>query len=235
MSVCHSINGIPSYDTGDQKTLLCLFSERRPRPRLTTRDEDAAIREALHLDICAQTVRSHLHEAVIQNRVPAIKERLTYQHRNGRLQFAQQYVGEDLEFWSRVVFTDEKTFASTNHGKIHLWRPNRMRYNRAHIYEVARSGHVTLNMWGYISQHGMGDIFLIPGRFTANKCHTSCGISSSLQFRNAISYSLLDQLPGTFIHDRCPIHTARAVSQCLTGSNTSGSWNCRAKERHESH
>ncbi|KAG7173707.1 putative Transposable element Tc1 transposase-like 49, partial [Homarus americanus] len=153
MSVCHSINGIPSYDTGDQKTLLCLFSERRPRPRLTTRDEDAAIREALHLDICAQTVRSHLHEAVIQNRVPAIKERLTYQHRNGRLQFAQQYVGEDLEFWSRVVFTDEKTFASTNHGKIHLWRPNRMRYNRAHIYEVARSGHVTLNMWGYISQH----------------------------------------------------------------------------------
>ncbi|KAG7166703.1 hypothetical protein Hamer_G010338 [Homarus americanus] len=73
-------------------------SERRPRPRLTTMDEDAAIivairnnpfsntvavREALHLDVCAQTVR----------------------------------------------------------------------YDRAHIYEVARSGDVTLNVRGYISLH----------------------------------------------------------------------------------
>ncbi|KAG7154725.1 Transposable element Tc3 transposase-like 2 [Homarus americanus] len=129
MSVCHSVNGIPGYDTRDPKTILCLFSERRPRPRLTTRDEDAAIitaiksnpfsnavaiREALHLEVCAQTVRSRLYEAGIQHRVPAIKERLTDQHRTGRLQFAQQYVGEDLEFWSREVFTDEKTFASTN-------------------------------------------------------------------------------------------------------------------------
>ncbi|KAG7163345.1 putative Transposase-containing protein 4 [Homarus americanus] len=82
--------------------------------------------EALHLD-SAQTVRSRLHEAGIQHRVLAIKERLTEQHLTRRLQFAQQYVGEDLEFWSRVVFTDEKTFASPNHGKTHLWRPNRTR------------------------------------------------------------------------------------------------------------
>ncbi|KAG7170026.1 putative Transposable element Tc1 transposase-like 46 [Homarus americanus] len=131
--------------------------KRRPRPRLTTGDEDAviiaaiqnnpfsnaaAIREALHLDVCAQTVRSSLHEAGIQHRVPAIKERLTEQHSTGLLQFAQQYVGESLEFWLRVVFTDEKTFASTNHGKIHLWLPNSTRYDRAHIYEVARSGHM---------------------------------------------------------------------------------------------
>ncbi|KAG7164305.1 putative Transposable element Tc1 transposase-like 27 [Homarus americanus] len=74
-------------------------TERRPRPRLTTGDEDAAIiaairnnpfsnpvaiREALHLDR-AQTARSRLHEVSIQQRVPAIKERLTDQHRTGRL------------------------------------------------------------------------------------------------------------------------------------------------------
>ncbi|KAG7156740.1 putative Transposable element Tc1 transposase-like 31 [Homarus americanus] len=103
------VNDIPGYDTGDPKTILFLFSERRPRPRLTTGDEDAAIiaaarnnpfsnpvaiREALHLDR-AQTVRSRLEEAGIQHRVPVIKERLTDQHRTGHLQFAQQYVGED--------------------------------------------------------------------------------------------------------------------------------------------
>ncbi|KAG7160438.1 putative Transposable element Tc1 transposase-like 22, partial [Homarus americanus] len=103
--------------------ILCLFSERNRRPRLTIRDENAAIiatiqnnsfsnavaiREALHLNVCAQT-------AGIQHRVPAVKERLT-----GRLQFVQQHMGEELEFWSRVVFRDEKNFASTNYGKIQL-------------------------------------------------------------------------------------------------------------------
>ncbi|KAG7162908.1 putative Transposable element Tc1 transposase-like 23, partial [Homarus americanus] len=151
MSVYHSINGIPGYNTGDPKTILCLFSERRPRPRLTTRDEDAAILEGIqnHPFSNAVAIREALHLRHLctdcQVTVPAIKEMLTEQHLTGRLQFAQQYGGEDLEFWSRVVFTDEKTFASTNHGKIHLWWPNRTRYDRAHIYEVARSGHVMLN------------------------------------------------------------------------------------------
>ncbi|KAG7165308.1 hypothetical protein Hamer_G007101, partial [Homarus americanus] len=106
MRVCHSVNGIPGYDTGDPKTLLCLFSERRPRPRLTTRDEDAAIivaiqnnpfsdavaiREALHLDVCPPIVR----------------------------------------------------------------------YDRAHIYEVARSGRVTLNM---LHQHGQSSASVFDGQ-----------------------------------------------------------------------
>ncbi|KAG7156747.1 hypothetical protein Hamer_G006747 [Homarus americanus] len=113
MSVCHSVNGIPVYDKGDPKTLLCLFSERRPRPRLTTGDEDAAIIAAIRNNPFSNPV--------------AIREAL------------------------------------------HLDSAQTVRYDRAHIYEVARSGHVTLNVWGYISLHGMGDVFQIPGRFAANK------------------------------------------------------------------
>ncbi|KAG7163352.1 hypothetical protein Hamer_G004487 [Homarus americanus] len=116
MSVCHSVNGIPVYDKGDPKTLLCLFSERRPRPRLTTGDEDAAIIAAIRNNPFSNPV--------------AIREAL------------------------------------------HLDSAQTVRYDRAHIYEVARSGHVTivtLNVWGYISLHGTGDVFQIPGRFAANK------------------------------------------------------------------
>ncbi|KAG7175343.1 putative Transposable element Tc1 transposase-like 21 [Homarus americanus] len=113
VSVYHSVNGIPGYDTGDPKTVLCLFSERRPRPRLTTRDKDATIiaaiqnnpfsnavtiREALHLDDCAQTVRSRLQKAGTQHRVPSIKERLTDQHRTGRLQFASNMWGRTWSY-----------------------------------------------------------------------------------------------------------------------------------------
>ena len=102
-----------------------------------------AIRERLQLDVLAMTVRRRLHEAGIHHRVEAgiyhrveagihhrvlpKKESLTEQHRAGRLAFAQRYVGEDLEFWSRVVFTDEKSFSSTSHGRMLNWRPNNTR------------------------------------------------------------------------------------------------------------
>lgn len=110
---------------------------------MTTPDEDAAIqraveddpftnavriREQLQLNVSAETVRRRLHRSGKHHRVPAVKECLTNQHRAARLAFARQHVEKDLEFWSRVVFTDEKTFCSTNHGKIHLWRSNNTRY-----------------------------------------------------------------------------------------------------------
>ena len=126
---------------------LCLnetftMTAKRPRPRLTTPEEDerirrsptetlfttaTAIREALNLQVSTTTVRRRLHEAGIHHRVPARKERLTAAHRAGRLAFANEYVGHDVEFWSRAVFTDEKTFSSFNHGRLHVWRENNTR------------------------------------------------------------------------------------------------------------
>ncbi|KAG7162986.1 putative Transposable element Tc1 transposase-like 24 [Homarus americanus] len=102
--------------------------------KTTPPTERAAIIAAIRNNPFSNRVatREALHLAGIQHRVPAIKERLTDQHHSGHLQFVQQYVGKGLEFWSRVVFTDEKTFASTNHGKIHLWKPNRLTYYQVH-------------------------------------------------------------------------------------------------------
>ncbi|KAG7158825.1 putative Transposable element Tc1 transposase-like 63, partial [Homarus americanus] len=134
--------------------------------RLTTRGQIITLREGLTVRAIADRLAVSTSTVKRWTKRYAETGILTDLGITGRLQFSQQYVGEDPEFWSRVVFTEEKTFASTNHGKINLWRPN---CTRAHIYEVVRSGHVTLNVWGYISLHAMGDVFQIKGRFTANK------------------------------------------------------------------
>ncbi|KAG7163711.1 putative Transposable element Tc1 transposase-like 25 [Homarus americanus] len=72
---------------------------------------------------------------------------LTEQHRAARFAFARQYEVEDLAFWSKFVFCDEKIITSTNHDRISNWRPSNTRYDRRNIYEEARSGHVTVNVW----------------------------------------------------------------------------------------
>ncbi|KAK4303738.1 hypothetical protein Pmani_024271 [Petrolisthes manimaculis] len=102
---------------------MVTLSERRPRPRLTSSAQDEAIqqavrddpftntvsiRERLQLDVNAQTVRRRLREADLRHSIPARKERLSEEHRATRLAYARQYVDKGLDFWSMVVFTDEK-------------------------------------------------------------------------------------------------------------------------------
>ena len=119
--------------------------EDRPRPgqsRITTAAEDqrivddvlthpftnaVATRDRLQLPVSANLIRRRLHENEIHHRTPAKKQKLTDRHHQLRLQFSQQYLDEGLDYWSRVIFSDEKTFASTSHGKIHCWRRNNAR------------------------------------------------------------------------------------------------------------
>lgn len=119
------------------------FSERKPRPRLTTSRIDEkicqameenpftnanAIRDSLQLGVSATTIRRRLQEAGIKHGLPIEREWFTDQHCVSRLAFAHKYVSKNLDFWSRVVFTDEKKFISTNQGKIQICRTNNTRY-----------------------------------------------------------------------------------------------------------
>lgn len=128
-----------------------------------------AVRETLHLDVSADTIRRRLHEAGFHHRSPAKKGRLEQRHREARLQFARQHINDDLPYWARVIFSDEKTFSSTTHGRLHCWRQDNTRYDDNNIYEVARSGHITSNVWGWMHLHGIGEIAEIHGRFTADQ------------------------------------------------------------------
>ena len=159
----------------------------RPRvggPRKTTPEEDraitevatqgshtnaVAIRDTLNLDVSAGTIRNRLHAGGIHHRTPVVKQKLEDRHKAARLEFAQRYVDEGLDFWGRVIFSDEKTFASNMHGRLHCWRRDNTRYDNQNIYEVARSGHITCNVWGWIHLHGVGELAEISGRFNAEQ------------------------------------------------------------------
>ena len=74
---------------------------------------------------------------------------------------------------------------------------------------------MTVNVWGWISIHGVGDLTRIEGRFTTAKYLEILEnvFLPSLQQRN------LPFPPGPiiFVQDRCPIHTAHAVQEWFRG------------------
>ncbi|XP_063592205.1 apoptosis-inducing factor 1, mitochondrial-like [Penaeus indicus] len=92
----------------------------RPRsgaPRKATEDQDAQIREMVEANtftnavevqklfdlLLGVTVTKGLHADGINHRTRATKGRLTERHRQGRLQFAQQYVDYDPDYWRWLV------------------------------------------------------------------------------------------------------------------------------------
>lgn len=111
----------PRKTTAEQDRLIVESAENNPM------NNAVALREELQLDVSVQTVRRRLHAEGIHHRTPATKQFLTARHREGRLRFAEAHVQEDLDYWAHVIFTDEKTFSSTNHGKLHCWRRNNTR------------------------------------------------------------------------------------------------------------
>ncbi|KAL7646945.1 UNVERIFIED_CONTAM: hypothetical protein RMT77_002202 [Armadillidium vulgare] len=202
----------------------------RPKPggpRKTTLNEDQqiiqetirnpftnsrAIKRALELEACDRTIRRRLHENGIHHRTPAVKQKLTEAHKTERLRFAREYINNDMNFWSKVIFTDEKTFSSTDHGPLHCWRVNNTRYEQQHIYEEARSGHVTANVWGWINFNILGELTLIDGRFTSDKYLEILEV-----FLPTVRVYLdpdPDRIP--YVHDNSPVHTARRVQQWFT-------------------
>lgn len=155
-----------------------------------------------------RTIHKRLHERGYYHRVPAIKPKLTDENRAGRLRFANEYVNRDLDFWAKVIFTDEKTFASSTHGRVHLWRLNQTRYDRNNISEVPKSGHITLNIWGWMSYYNIGETARIEGRFTGDQ-YVEILEEVMLPSVRAINFPYPEVF--YFVQDRCPIHTSRVA------------------------
>ncbi|KAL7634885.1 UNVERIFIED_CONTAM: hypothetical protein RMT77_015262 [Armadillidium vulgare] len=194
-------------------------------PRCTTSNEDSKIIEnagrdpftnareiqrQLQMNCSDETIRRRLHEAGIHHRVSAVKHKLTDEHKAARLAFANQYIQKDMNYWSRVIFTDEKTFSSTNHAPLHCWRHNNARYDAANIFEETRSDHVKCNVWGWINAFTVGELTHIDGRFTIDQY---LEILDEV-FLPSVRVSVFpDPEKFVFVQDNRTIHTARRVRQ----------------------
>jgi transposase-like protein len=97
---------------------------------------------------CPRTVRNSVTEAGLRSRSAAVKEKLSEEHRLYRLAFAEDNVDRD---WGNVIFSDESVFSSANDGPVRVYRPQGTRYNAEYVKESARSGRVSVEVWGWIS------------------------------------------------------------------------------------
>lgn len=72
-----------------------------------------------------------------------------------------------------------------------------------------QSGSVVVNVWGWVSSHGMGALTVIDGLFSAEK-YVDILKNCFLPSLDEKNYPFPDG-PVIFVQDQCPMHSARVV------------------------
>lgn len=161
-----------------------------------------------------RTASRRIRESEIRSRVAAQKIQLNEEGKQARLLFALNHINNEPQFWENVVFTDEKTFQSANNGSVRVYRPSGRRYNEQYIKNSDRQGRFSINIWGWMNYHNAGMCHRINGRFNSqNYIHI---------LENVMLPSVQQIFPENnyiYLHDNCPVHTARVVSQWFQEQN----------------
>jgi hypothetical protein len=112
-----------------------------------------------------KTTRSRIKKSELNNRCAANKIFLTAQNKQQRVMFAQEYIHQNM--WDAVVFSDKKTFQSSNSGRLGVYRLAGTRHNEEYGHATNRSGRFAVNVWGCISIRGPGVCAIVEERLRA--------------------------------------------------------------------
>lgn len=200
---------------------------RKPRPQVTTENEDMAIVAAAvdnpsaTVDEIKQstgltrvsntTVKRRLYAAGLKSRTAVQKPIVSGVNKQKRLDFATEHLQWTEEHWAKVVFTDESSFTTRWDQRQRVWRPQNCRYMPEYMQRVAASGRSAVSVWGAVTAQGLGPLVRIEGRFTAD---AYCGLLDDV----LLPYLVGGPFPeNDFIlqHDNSPIHKSKKVAAYL--------------------
>jgi len=160
----------------------------------------------------ANTARYRIRNSDIRSRCASNKILLTERNKQGRLEFAHEYLNQN-NLWGTVIFSDEKTFQSCNNGRIRVYRPSGMRYDEGYTHKTNQSGRFSINVCGWISARGPGVCQIVEARLTADVY---------VNILHEVMIPSINAVYGAnfiFQHDNAPIHTARIVQNFLQENN----------------
>jgi hypothetical protein len=160
---------------------------------------------------CPRTVRNRMREAGLRSRSAAVKEKLSEEHRLYRLAFAEDNVDRD---WGNVIFSDESMFSSANEGPVRVCSPRGTRYNAEYVKESARSGRVSVAVWGRISSRRIGLLHRTDGRLD--------GVQYLHILRDIMVPSVREMYPDgviNFQQDQSPVHKSLLLKGWLADQN----------------
>ena len=109
-------------------------------------------------------MRNFLRNKEYHGRVARKKYFVSEANRKKRLEFAKQHINKPMQYWNRIIFSDEskfEVFGTTRHFKV--WRKKNTEYRKENLRPTVKYGGGSVLVWDCMSAAGVGSQHFIDG------------------------------------------------------------------------
>lgn len=212
---------------GDRETMQS--KPRHGRPRKLTSAEEKFIRRTVRKEpdislkeltqqietsfgtlVHPSTVSRALHRTGFKSCVAVRKPYISDVNRKKRLKFAKEFVNEEINFWKKVLFSDESKYTIFDQTRKLVWRKKGEKYLTKNLKATVKHGGKGVLVWGCMAASGTGNLHFIRQIMTKY-------VYLDILRKNLNASVQKLQLPEGyyFQHDNDPKHTAYVVRQWI--------------------
>lgn len=183
----------------------------KKNPKTSSSAIAGQLKENFDKDVTSRTVQNAVHEAGYNSRVPRKKPFISKVNQRKRIDFANEYLNKNMNFWKKVIFSDESKFNIFHcDGRISVWRRPNTELNKENLLPTVKHGGGGVMVWGCMAASGVGELVFIDGimdktgymnilRNNLKKSAEKLGLASDFYFQQ----------------DNDPKHTAHIVREWI--------------------
>lgn len=194
----------PALSVREKREIIKIVKKE---PKTPSTEIAAAIKESTGTVVHPRTVRRALNSSGYNARVCRKKPQISKVNQTKRLSFAKEHLSKGIDFWEKVIFSDESKFCIyKSDGRVLTWRKQGDALAEKHIQATVKHGGAGVMVWGCMSAAGVGELVFIDEimdkglylnilKENLKKSAQKLGIESDYYFQ----------------HDNDPKHTAEIV------------------------
>lgn len=183
----------------------------RQNPKLSAPKISSDLENSIGKKVSPSTVRNVLRKEGFHGRVPRRKPLISPINRKKRLNFAKMHLNKDINFWQKVLFSDESKFnIFGSDGRTMVWRKPNQEYNIKNITPTVKHGGGSVMVWGCMAANGVGNLVFIESTMDRFKY-----LDILKENLNASAEKLELGPDYVFQQDNDPKHTANVVKEWL--------------------
>ncbi|GFU94402.1 transposable element Tcb2 transposase [Trichonephila clavipes] len=158
--------GDPSKLTSRAKRMIVRSATNKPMT--STQNIANELLSSCNVSVSAQTVRKVLYSAGLKARTPRKKPYISEVNRKRRLEFAMKNKIKPMEFWKKVIFSDESKFEIFTPPSIRkIWRKNKTAVEPKNVLPTLKHGGGNVIVCGCVAHNGVGNLTFIDNKMNA--------------------------------------------------------------------
>ena len=147
-----------------------IMMQVKKNPKINTSQLSSEFLERFILKIHPQSIRRNIKKNGYSSRTARQKPLINETNRKKRLEFAENNLQHDFNYWKSVIFTDESKFnIFGSDGRVKVWRKPNEELKKRNLNASVKHGGGSVMVWGCFSAAGIGKLHFIKGTMNAEK------------------------------------------------------------------